>query len=396
MLSRVSILTPGVTPFVTGGMQRHSLNMARELSKMGVLVDLYHTDLGSGRSIERLVGMTADEQKNITSLPISWQTDKLPGHYIRSLKKFSREALSLSLKRDPVDFVIAKSLTAWSFLHERPDGVTFPPIGVNFHGYEMFQPRPDIRTKLEAAMLRHPFLVTARAADYVFSYGGKITNIVRDKMKIPSAKIIEIPGGVDPGIRVTHPSPLQRRRRFVFLGRYERRKGIEELNQAILNSPEWDASAEFKFIGPIPKVKRLSLSNVEYLGELADPMAIQSELQCSDILLCPSHSEGMPNVIMEGMAAGLAVLATNVGAVKMLVSAENGLLLQRSTVETVGSGIDHLIKISEAELSDMKSKSHEKISNFFWPRIAKKTRRLLEQRIIADLPKFSRAISQRT
>ena len=33
-----------------------------------------------------------------------------------------------------------------------------------------------------------------------------------------------------------------------------------------------------------------------------------------DVLICPSYSEGMPNVIIEAAARGLAIIATNVGA----------------------------------------------------------------------------------
>ena len=47
-----------------------------------------------------------------------------------------------------------------------------------------------------------------------------------------------------------------------------------------------------------------------------------------DILLCPSYSEGMPNVILEAMSRGLAIIATNVGAIRLLVSEDNGVLLQ--------------------------------------------------------------------
>ena len=42
----------------------------------------------------------------------------------------------------------------------------------------------------------------------------------------------------------------------------------------------------------------------------------------SDVLVVPSLSEGMPTVILEAMARGKAVIATDVGAVSDLVSEE--------------------------------------------------------------------------
>ena len=38
----VAILTDGIIPFVLGGMQRHSSNLIRSLSKRGVNITIYH------------------------------------------------------------------------------------------------------------------------------------------------------------------------------------------------------------------------------------------------------------------------------------------------------------------------------------------------------------------
>ncbi|MBK7816242.1 MAG: glycosyltransferase [Sphingobacteriaceae bacterium] len=40
-------------------------------------------------------------------------------------------------------------------------------------------------------------------------------------------------------------------------------------------------------------------------------------MRACDVLICPSFSEGFPNVILEAMSNGLAVAATNVGAVEL-------------------------------------------------------------------------------
>ena len=49
--------------------------------------------------------------------------------------------------------------------------------------------------------------------------------------------------------------------------------------------------------------------------------------------MCPSYSEGMPNVIMEAMSRGLAIIATDVGAVSKLVDEENGWLINPRGLE---------------------------------------------------------------
>jgi glycosyltransferase involved in cell wall biosynthesis len=66
--------------------------------------------------------------------------------------------------------------------------------------------------------------------------------------------------------------------------------------------------------------------NVELPGRVADPLKLY---QSADVLLLTSDREGTPNVIMEAMACGLPVVATNVGGVADLVkNSETGFLFE--------------------------------------------------------------------
>lgn len=97
----------------------------------------------------------------------------------------------------------------------------------------MFQPSPNFKTKLQNVFLLKGFVKSiSKNADYVFSYGGKISEIVKSLGVIPS-KIIELPSAVELKIVSDNIQPTSENIKFLFLGRYERRKGIEELNLAI-------------------------------------------------------------------------------------------------------------------------------------------------------------------
>jgi len=349
---RIALITPGITPYVMGGLQRHSFNLARQLARLEVPVDLYHTDFKSARGIDGLNGMTDDERKYITSIAIPWpQGDRWPGHYVRELKSFSRAVHKRLLERPQVDFVIAKSLTAWDLVEAKRRGADLPPIGVNLHGYEMFQRQPNLKSSLQSIMMRTAFAWHAKRADYVFSYGARITDLIRDRLQIPAQKIIEIPGGIDATWIVDAPSPVQQPRNFLFLGRHERRKGIEELHAVIAAHPAWSRFARFRFIGPIPASHRLDLPHVTYTGPISDVAELRRELHLGDVLLCPSHSEGMPNSIMEGMTAGLAVIATDVGAVGLLVSDANGALLAKAGKEALAHHIERIAHLDDSEIT---------------------------------------------
>jgi glycosyltransferase involved in cell wall biosynthesis len=356
-----------------GGMQRHSFNLARGLARLGVEVDLYHSDFKDAVDIEGLEGMAEAEKLKITSIAIPWPKKfRLPGHYIRELKRFSYEVLAVYQGRPKVDFIYGQGLTAWAFAEEKRGGMDLPPIGVNFHGLEMFQAAINLKIFLQNRMMKPAFGHHARQADYVLSLGGRLTQITNEVIGVPRQRILEIPGGVDYSWLHPDPTPEHPLRRFIFVGRYERRKGIEELHAAIRQHPKWHGRAEFRFVGPIPKDKQLRLPHVSYAGAVHGSGELQAELRSADVLLCPSHSEGMPTVIMEGMAAGLAVLATDVGAVSLLVSEGNGCLIDRLTIPALACGIDHLLTIPGSELLSLKQSSLRRIPEFTWDSIARK------------------------
>jgi glycosyltransferase involved in cell wall biosynthesis len=63
-----------------------------------------------------------------------------------------------------------------------------------------------------------------------------------------------------------------------------------------------------------------------------------------DIAVLCSHSEGMPNALLEYMAAGRAIVATKVGAVPELIrDGEHGLLVPPGDADRLGAAIDCLL-----------------------------------------------------
>ena len=381
---RIACLSPGITPYVMGGLQHHTFNLVKHLARLGVKIDLYHTDFADAKGVSTLDGMSEGEKRQIYSIAIPWQNrDRFPGHYIRELKLFSIKAYHHYQQRPAANFILGKSLTAWELIKAKTRGELSSPIGVNLHGFEMFQPPATIKTYLESRLLRPAFYHYATQADYLFSYGGRITELIQEHLHIDNCRIIEIPGGIDSSWLVGKVIPPTDPIRFVFLGRYERRKGIQELQAAILQNPNWISHATFRLIGPIPEAEHLRLPHVSYAGVIRDETLLQQELRQADILLCPSYSEGMPNVILEGMASGLAILATDVGAVRLLVDTNNGILLSKVSIFGLSRGINHLLRLQSNQLQAMKQASLNRVQQFTWDRIAQQTLDAI-QRIVSS------------
>ena len=149
----------------------------------------------------------------------------------------------------------------------------------------------------------------------------------------------------------------------------ERRKGIIEINKTI-KSIDNKFNVNFHFIGPIePNLKNFD-SRVTYHGTIYDSEDLKFILDQMDILLCPSYSEGMPNVIMEAMSRGLAIIATDVGAVSKLVDEENGWLINPKGLEkNLNSSIVRAIKTECNEIDKKKKRSLNKIKFFTWEKV---------------------------
>lgn len=371
---RIALLTDGIFPYVVGGMQKHSYYLCKFLAQRGVEVDLYHTDgwmRKSNYDITKLEFFTEEEKKNINSIVIPFPDSiYFVGHYLWRSYKYSELIFEELKKRPKVDFIYSKGLTPWKLLKERNQN--FPPISNKSHGYEFFQIAPSFKNYLTQFLLRTPFRFITLSSDYIFSYGGKITEII-ESMGVPNERIIEIPTGIESDWVREKEIPMSSIKKFIFIGRYERRKGIEELTE-ILKKFNFEDGGEFHFIGDIPSSHQVKNQNVIYHGQITDTTKIKKLLQSSDYLICPSFSEGMPNVIMEGMASGCAIIATNVGAVSQQVSSNNGWLIQANNKEELLDAIQKAIRINQDELIRMKKASIKKVKNLFlWNKIADQT-----------------------
>ena len=356
-------------------MQKHSFYLTKFLVELGVDVTLYHCvtqgEIPTESQVIEDLSLPSDGQFKSECIPFP-KGNGLPGHYIRSNYLYSIQQ-GKKIQKESFDLIYAKGFAAWHLIDQKKKKAKLPPIAVNFHGYEMFQPAADFKTKLQRYLLRGPVKFNNRHADYVFSYGGKITTII-ESLGVPTNRIIDIPTGIASSWLKSKDQILpQPKVKLMFLGRYERRKGIEELNE-VLEELMDQVDFEVDFVGPIPASKRLKHSKITYHGEIKDQQKLQEIMDKCSVLLCPSHSEGMPNVIMEGMARGLAVLATDVGAVSIQVDQNVGWLIEPAKKEDLIKSLQEIDCCSSEDLLSKRQAAHDKIaSRFTWEQISKQT-----------------------
>lgn len=376
---KVALFTDGIWPYVIGGMQKHSYFLCKYLAKNQVKVLLVHTADTITAGVLNLDCFTVEEKEYISSVVVEKPHVKpFPGHYIYQSWLYSKKIYQTLVGFPDVNFIIAKGMTGWYFLSKKRPGL--PAFSINIHGYEFMQKKASFKMWLESVLLRFPLIYINRKADYVFSYGAKITAYIQH-LGIPLHKIIEIPAAIESEWMNTDNVNVKPQRSFLFIGRYERRKGIEELNAAIIKlTGKYRFS--FAFVGPIPEDKQLAVSGVIYHGTIRDRESLQAVLSQSDILVCPSYSEGMPNVILEGMANGCAVISTDVGAISLLVNENNGWLIPPADSLALEQAIEHAINCRDEKLIEKKKAAYQCIVNrFLWPDVIAKLISAIKQRL---------------
>ena len=115
----------------------------------------------------------------------------------------------------------------------------------------------------------------------------------------------------------------------------------------------------------IPKslVKKLNIeSSVEFVGAL-DRKEMPWWYQKADVFVLPSLNEGMSNCLLEAMASGLAVVATDTGGTKELVDETNGIIVDQRSHKGIYKALEQIYSNNKI-LRTMKTASRTKAGLF--------------------------------
>lgn len=168
---------------------------------------------------------------------------------------------------------------------------------------------------------------------------------------VPGIKPYVVPNGIDVAAFATAPSapPWQGSRPLVlYLGWLAEYKGVRDLAHAMRIVRSTHPGATLAFVGPVIDVTAEAAA--EEAGLTCDawtapgavgPEDVRAWLHEADVLVLPSRvREGQPRVLIEAMAAGTPIIATDVGGVRALLSdGAYGTLVPPGEQETLAEGI---------------------------------------------------------
>ena len=193
---------------------------------------------------------------------------------------------------------------------------------------------------------------------------------------IPSEKITVIPNGIDCK-RYMNQGTLRIPLRIVVLARLEKVKGvryaIEAMEHILIRFPEAELiiagdGSERVALEALVREKKLQ-GKIIFKGAIA-PDEVPLFLMTGRVFVCPSLAEGFGIVILEAMAAGCAVVATNVGGIPDIVTHNvNGLLVPPQDARALAMAIEHLFKNTSVRARIRQSGLHQ-VSDFDWYHVA--------------------------
>lgn len=138
-------------------------------------------------------------------------------------------------------------------------------------------------------------------------------------------------------------------KRIGFVGRLSEEKSVKTLINAIAIVARSHPDVKLSIVGTGPNESELKAqcnelnlnSNISFEGYKANSF---ESLRNMDVFVLPSRTEGCPIVVLEAMAMGLPVIATNVGGnPELVIDGKTGYLVPVDSPESVAANIEKLI-----------------------------------------------------
>lgn len=176
--------------------------------------------------------------------------------------------------------------------------------------------------------MRHPSIdmldtVMAQQLKAVVAVSNTVKEYCLDRLRIPQSKVHLIHNAID--ITPTFDMPLSRDWRnrsmkMVSMGRLAKQKNQTMLFQAIAMAKQRGCNLHLTMIGDGPEIcslvelaSELGIRNeITWLGEMWPKHIVGDILRQSDVFITASLWEGLPLAVLEAMAVGLPVIASDI------------------------------------------------------------------------------------
>jgi len=377
---KICMLTWEFPPRIVGGIGRHCFGLAKTLAKEGHDVHVVTLDFPGALAYEEIHGAKIYRTSIDLGNPdfITWTF--LFNHFME------KKVATLGRKTEFDIIHIHDWLTA-------PVGIASKhylkrPLVSTIHSTEIGRARG----------LHNPDSYLINGLEWWATYESERVIVTSNSMKyelesqfrLPGEKIDVIPNAIDGekyNEEVNHDIVKNRygiaphERIVLFIGRLVPQKGVEYLIRAMPQIVGQHRNVKFVFTGDgwtRDHLVRLAASNgcwdkVRFVGFVSDSELIDLTL-CADVLVIPSIYEPFGIVALEGMAAGVPVVASNVGGLAEVVEHDRtGVLVYPENPGSIAWGVNKVLSdygYSRWLIQNAKRKIEEL---YGWEAVAKRT-----------------------
>ena len=125
-----------------------------------------------------------------------------------------------------------------------------------------------------------------------------------------------------------------------------------------------------------------SAARIIVTGPLDDPRDVARHLRLCDVVLLPSVWDGLPNALLEAMACGLPVLASDSGGIPEVIEhGVSGLMVPRASLHRLGEAVLELLEQGPEFAKALGSRARQRVLAHFHPEIERTLLRRVIQRL---------------
>ncbi|MFA6918789.1 MAG: glycosyltransferase family 4 protein [Patescibacteria group bacterium] len=165
---------------------------------------------------------------------------------------------------------------------------------------------------------------------------------------------------------------------IISTSRLIRRKGIEHLISAFIDFEKIYHDAKLIIVGDGDLKDELSSivnsagvdGKVDFHGSVSHDK-LPELYRSADVFVLPSLNEGMSNSLLEAMASGLAIIATDTGGTGELVDDQNGIIVAQNSAAEIYDALETIYNDKDL-LNQMKISSREKVAVFSWAKVGER------------------------
>jgi len=388
---KVAFITFKYPPFIEGGTGVYAYNLAKEMVKLGHEVHVI---------TPRVLGC---KRESVEDGGFIHRVSFVNKPFLAALSfwfSLRKDFSSLEQRVGGFDVVHDNGLSAFSLNSKAvscPRAVTIHHLArTTLRAIEasLLRRVRNLRGEIAFSPLIEPLCM--KRADRIIAVSQFTKQDIIDAFGIPESKIAVIHHGVHPEdyvlpeeakVKLRSTLGISSQPMILFTGKLAPRKGVDVLLRAL---PQVLKEVEVKLVlagsGTQQDYQQLAEAlgisdKLCFLGRVPDDTLRLLYSSC-DLFVLPSRLEGLGIVILEAMAAGKPVVATNVGGIPELIeSGQNGILVEANNEGKLAGAIVKVL--SNKSLAQIIGENNMKKARerFSWEVAAQKTERVYNELI---------------